>query len=50
VSEDFLQKIFAAIAKDNKTELEVSVADQTITIKSTGEKRVLISIRIRRPA
>ena len=38
VSEDFLQKIFAAIEKDNKTELEVSVADQTITIKATGEK------------
>ena len=38
ISEDFLQKIFAAIEKDNKTELEVSVADQTITIKATGEK------------
>ena len=38
VSEAFLQKLFAAIEKDNKTELEVSVADQTITIKATGEK------------
>lgn len=38
VSEVFLQKIFAAIEKDNRTELEVSVASQTITIKATGEK------------
>lgn len=38
VSEAFLQKLFAAIEKDNKTELEVSVADQTITIKATGEQ------------
>src|SRR5204862_7148219 len=38
VSEEFLQKIFDAIDKDSKTELEVSVADQTITIKATGEK------------
>jgi len=37
VSEAFLQKLFAAIEKDNKTELEVSVANQTITIKATGE-------------
>ncbi len=38
VSETFLQKLFVAIEKDNKTELEVSVADQTITIIATGEK------------
>lgn len=38
VSEEFLQKIFDAIEKDPKTNLEVSVADQTITIQSTGEK------------
>jgi 3-isopropylmalate/(R)-2-methylmalate dehydratase small subunit len=38
VSESFLQKIFAAISKDAKTELEVSVADQMITILATGEK------------
>ena len=38
VSEAFLQKLFVAIEKDNKTELEVSVADQTITIIATGEK------------
>jgi 3-isopropylmalate/(R)-2-methylmalate dehydratase small subunit len=38
VSEEFLQKIFAAIEKDPKAELEVSVPDQTISILSTGEK------------
>jgi 3-isopropylmalate/(R)-2-methylmalate dehydratase small subunit len=38
VSEDFLQKIFAAIEKDPKAELEVSVPDQTISILSTSEK------------
>ena len=38
VSEDFLAKIFAAIKKDPATQLEVSVADQTITILATGEK------------
>ena len=38
VSEGFLQKIFSAIEKDNKTVLEVSVANQTITLKATGEK------------
>lgn len=38
VSEAFLQKIFAAIEKDPKTELEVSVANQTITITATGEQ------------
>jgi 3-isopropylmalate/(R)-2-methylmalate dehydratase small subunit len=38
VSEEFLQKLFAAIEKDPKTNIEVSVANQTITIVSTGEK------------
>jgi len=38
VSEDFLQKIFAAVLFDNTTELEVSLQDQTITILSTGEQ------------
>ena len=38
VTESFLQKIFGAIARDAKTELEISVADQTITIAATGEK------------
>lgn len=38
VSEDFLQKIFAAIEKDPAVELKVSIEDQTITISSTGEQ------------
>lgn len=38
VSEDFLQKIFTAVEKDPKTELAVSVEDQTITIVATGEQ------------
>src|SRR5438477_1758097 len=38
VSDDFLQKIFAAVDKDNKVELEVNLPDQTVTILSTGEK------------
>lgn len=38
VTESFLQKIFGAIARDAKTELVISVADQTITIAATGEK------------
>jgi len=36
VSEAFLQQIFTAVEKDPKTEIEVSVADQTITIAATG--------------
>jgi 3-isopropylmalate/(R)-2-methylmalate dehydratase small subunit len=38
VSEDFLQKIFSAIDKDNDTEVEVNLPEQTITILATGEK------------
>ncbi len=38
VSPAFLEKIFAAIEKDPKTELEVSLPDQTITLVATGEK------------
>ncbi len=38
VSEEFLDKIFKAIEKDNKTELEVNLPEQTITILATGEK------------
>ncbi len=38
VSEIFLQKIFLAIENDNKVILEVSVANQTITLTATGEK------------
>jgi len=38
VSEEFLQKIFAAVSKDPKTEVEVSLAQQTIKIVSTNEQ------------
>lgn len=38
VSPEFLDKIFLAIEKDPKTELEVSLPDQTITILATGEQ------------
>ena len=38
VSEGFLHKIFAAVEKDPKTELEVNLPEQTITLVSTGEK------------
>jgi 3-isopropylmalate/(R)-2-methylmalate dehydratase small subunit len=38
VSEDFLKKIFDAVKKDPKTELEVSLEKQTIRILSTGEQ------------
>ena len=37
VSAEFLQKIFATIDKDPKTEFEVSLPAQTITIATTGE-------------
>ena len=37
VSPAFLDKIFRAIESDPKTELEVNLADQTITILATGE-------------
>ena len=38
VSEGFLIKIFEAIEKDPKNELEINLPDQTITIAATGEK------------
>src|SRR5690348_5997831 len=38
VSPAFLEKIFTAIEADPKTELEVSLPDQTITILASGEK------------
>ena len=38
VSPEFLEKIFLAIEKDPKAELEVNLPDQSITILSTGEK------------
>lgn len=37
VSAEFLQKIFDAVETDPKTELEVSLPEQTITLLSTGE-------------
>jgi 3-isopropylmalate/(R)-2-methylmalate dehydratase small subunit len=38
VSPGFLDKIFTAIEKDPKTELEVNLPEQTITILASGEK------------
>src|SRR5471032_2439496 len=38
VSEGFLDKIFTAISSDPKTELEINLPLQTITLKVTGEK------------
>lgn len=38
VSPEFLEKIFQAIEKDPKAELEVNLPDQTITILQSGEK------------
>lgn len=38
VSEAFSEKLFAAIEKDAKTELEVNLPEQFIRIKSTGEQ------------
>lgn len=38
VSAEFLDKIFLAIEKDPKTELEINLPEQTITILATGEK------------
>lgn len=38
VSPEFLQKIFDAVYADPKTELEVNLPEQTITLLSTGEK------------
>ena len=38
VSPEYLQKIFSAIEADPKTEFEVNLPEQTITINSTGER------------
>jgi len=38
VSADFLDKIFRSIEADPKSELEVTLPEQTITILATGEK------------
>ena len=36
VSEEFLQQLFASIAADHKTEVEVNLPAQTVTNKATG--------------
>lgn len=38
VSPDFAEKIFRAIEADPKTEIEVNLPEQSITISSTGDK------------
>lgn len=38
VSPEFLDKIFTAIEKDPKTELEINLPEQTITILATGDQ------------
>lgn len=38
VSPEFLDKIFTAIERDPKTELEVNLPEQTITILATGDQ------------
>lgn len=38
VSPEFLDKIFTTMEKDPKTELEVNLPEQTITILATGER------------
>jgi 3-isopropylmalate/(R)-2-methylmalate dehydratase small subunit len=38
VSEGFLEKIFTMITADPKTEIEINLSEQTITLLSTGEK------------
>jgi len=38
VSPEFSEKIFSAVFADPKTEIEVNLPDQTITLLSTGEK------------
>ncbi|MGY4386620.1 3-isopropylmalate/(R)-2-methylmalate dehydratase small subunit [Pedobacter sp. UYP24] len=40
VSPEFAEKIFEAIFADPNTELEVNLADQTITLLATGEKEI----------
>ena len=42
VSEEFLNKIFKAIEANPKTELEINLPEQTITILSTNEKEKFI--------
>lgn len=40
VSPEFLVKIYTAVNADPKTELEVSLPDQAITLLATGEKEI----------
>jgi 3-isopropylmalate/(R)-2-methylmalate dehydratase small subunit len=42
VSPEFAEKIFSSIIADPKTELEVNLPDQTITLLSTGEKETFV--------
>jgi 3-isopropylmalate/(R)-2-methylmalate dehydratase small subunit len=42
VSPEFAEQIFTAIIADPKTELEVNLPDQTITLLSTGEKETFV--------
>ena len=42
VSPEFLVKIFKAIEADPKTELDVNLPDQTITLLATGEKESFV--------
>jgi len=42
VSPGFLEKIFLAIDSNSKTELEVNLPDQTITIVATNEKETFV--------
>ena len=41
VSDAFLDKIFKAIEADPKTELQVNLPEQTVTITATGEKETV---------
>jgi len=40
VSDEFLQKIFAAVEKKSATEIEVNLEKQSITIAATGETEI----------
>lgn len=48
VSPEFLEKIFRAIEADAKTQLEVNLPKQAITILATGNRKVLISMCIKK--
>jgi 3-isopropylmalate/(R)-2-methylmalate dehydratase small subunit len=42
VSPEFLDKIFRAIEADPKTEIEVNLPDQTVTLTATGDKESFV--------